>query len=164
MNNPQMMQMMQSQEFQQAMMSLQVPRVWPSVAHTSQTVCSLALLAQSDPELAPLFQQAQSGGPAGVMSMAQNPKVMRKLSEKLGPLYSKAGMPGAAAPQAPPSQVSHCWPCLTVAEEVHAGAWHLLCLAVAAVPLLRPCDMLDRKRSSLSRCSSRPCRTRSSSS
>ena len=42
------------------------------------------------------------------MSMAQNPKVMRKLSEKLGPLYQKAGMGGAAAPQAPPTQVKLC--------------------------------------------------------
>ena len=65
--------------------------------------CSCAV--QSDPELAPLFQQAQSGGPTGVMAMAQNPKVMQKLSEKLGPLYQKAGMGGVAAPQAPPSKV-----------------------------------------------------------
>ena len=42
------------------------------------------------------------------MSMAQNPKVMRKLSEKLGPLYQKAGMGGPAAPQATPTQVKLC--------------------------------------------------------
>ncbi|KAK9816856.1 hypothetical protein WJX72_006215 [[Myrmecia] bisecta] len=73
-----MQTMMQNQEMQQRIASL-----------------------KDDPELAPMFAEIQKGGMAAFQKYFQDPKVLAKIGEKMGP---PPGVAAAAPPQAAPSQ------------------------------------------------------------
>lgn len=58
---------------------------------------------QEDEELKPMFDEMKTGGMGAMMKYFNNPEMLRKLGEKLGPLPNMDGPPPAGAEAGAPA-------------------------------------------------------------